>query len=115
MKYEIFKCANLADHIGQPDYRDHIICLVDTGYFYTYDKHPMFTTYTSYHKEKLKLEEEDALLLIDLFNQDIWYDRISEYTLDADGTVILPEFGKVKLNNYRNSGEGYKWKSVEED
>ena len=75
----------------------------------------MFTTYTSYHKEKLKLEEEDALVLIDIFNQDIWYDRMSEYTLDDDGILVLPEFGKIKLSRERNSGEGYKWKKIQEN
>ncbi len=113
MKYEIFKSANLADHIEEPDYRDHIICLVGTGYFYTYDERPMATTYTSYHKEKLKLEFDDACLLIDLFNDDIWYDRISEYSLTKEGIIDLPQFGKIKLCKFRDSGSGYTWKKAE--
>ena len=112
MKYEIFKSANLADHIEQPDYRDHIICLVGTGYFYTYDERPMATTYTSYHKEKLKLEFDDACLLIDLFNEALFQDDIPEYSVDKKGIVDLPKFGKIKIGRGSNSYSGYTWKKV---
>lgn len=113
MRTFIFKSANLADYINKPNYINHIICLVDTGYFYTYHERPMLTTYTSYHKEKLKLEEKDAYLLIDLFNQALFFGNIPEYSVDEDGIIDFPGFGRIKFGKSRNSNEGYRWKKVE--
>ena len=114
MKNEKIILTNLSDHVHKPKYKNHVVCIVDTGFWYPYLRHPMYTSCTSSHKEKLKLNERDALLLMDQFNQDLWYDRFPENTLDADGTVVLPDFGRIKLSRDRNSGEGYTWKRVKE-
>ena len=52
---------------------------------------------------------------MDQFNQDLWYDRFPEDSLDTNGTIVLPEFGRIKLSKDRNNGEGYTWKRVRED
>ena len=72
----------------------------------------MLTPYTSYDKEKLKLEFDDACLLIDLFNEDLFQDDIPEYSVDKNGIVDLPEFGKIKIGKGSNSYSGYRWEKV---
>ena len=112
MNIEIIYLTNLSEHLKKAEYKDYIVCLTDTGLWYLYDKRPMLTTYTSYHKEKLKLEFDDACLLVDLFNEALFRDDIPEYSVDKRGIVDLPEFGKIKIGKGSNSNSGYTWKKV---
>ena len=115
MKYEIIILTNLSEHIKTPDYKNHVLCIVDTGFWYPYLRHPMYTSCTISYIKKLNLDIRNALLLMDQFNQDLWYDRFPEDSLDTNGTIVLPEFGRIKLSKDRNNGEGYTWKRVRED
>ena len=112
MNIEIIYLTNLSEHLKKPEYKNYIVCLTDNGLWYLYDRRPMFTTYTSYHKEKLKLEFDDACLLIDLFNEALFRGDIPKYSVDKKGIVDLPEFGKIRIGRGSNSLSGYKWEKV---